>query len=67
MMSVAKTIEIEASSPVSFDAAIKEGIERACQTLENVKGAWIQDQEMEIENGKVTAYNVRMKVTFILR
>jgi len=66
-MSVAKTIEIESRSTVSFDDAIKQGVERACQTLENVKGAWIQDQEMTIENGKITEYNVRMKVTFILR
>lgn len=66
-MSVAKTIEIVASSPHSFDAAVKEGIARANTTLEQVKGAWVQDQEVSVENGQIVDYKVRMKVTFVLK
>lgn len=66
-MSVAKTIEIVSTSTVSFDDAIKTGVTRACQTLEQVKGAWVQDQEMEIKDGVITEYRVRMKVTFVLK
>jgi dodecin len=66
-MSVAKTIEIVATSPVSFDDAIQMGVARACQTLEQVKGAWVQDQEMTIENNVITEYRVRLKVTFVLK
>ena len=66
-MSVAKVTEITASSTKSFDDAIRIGIERACKTLENVTNAWIQDHEVTIQQGKVTNYKVRLKITFILK
>lgn len=66
-VSIARTTEIVAESTVSFDDAIKQGIERANKTLENVKGAWIKDQKIICEKGKITAYRVNMKVTFVLR
>jgi flavin-binding protein dodecin len=66
-MSVAKVSEITAESPKSFDDAIRIGIERASKTLENVTGAWIEDQEVSIRNGKITDYKVRMKITFVLK
>lgn len=65
-MSVARVTEITAASPKSFDDAIKEGITRATKTLQHVTGAWIQDQEVRIDGGKVVEYRVHMKVTFIL-
>jgi len=43
------------------------GIARACKTLDNVTSAWIQDQDVNIENGKITEYKVRMKITFVLK
>ena len=66
-MSVARVTEITASSTKSFDDAIRIGIERANKTLQNVKGAWIQEQKLKIENGKVAEYRVNMKITFILK
>lgn len=66
-MSVAKVSEITASSPKSFDDAIHAGLDRANKTLQNVTAAWIQDQEVAVENGKITEYRVRMKITFILK
>jgi flavin-binding protein dodecin len=66
-MSVARVTEIKASSPKSFDDAIKAGIVRAQKTLNNVRAAWIENQEVIIdENGQITEYRVQMKVTFIL-
>jgi flavin-binding protein dodecin len=66
-MSIARVTEIKASSPKSFDDAIKLGIARATKTLKNVKSAWIQDQEILVdESGKVCEYRVAMRVTFIL-
>jgi flavin-binding protein dodecin len=66
-MSVARVTEIKSSSPKSFDDAIKTGVVRANKTLKNVRGAWIENQEVIIdENGKITEYRVQMKVTFIL-
>jgi flavin-binding protein dodecin len=65
-MTVAKVSEITSTSPKSFDDAIDKGIRRATKTLKNVTNAWIADQEVEVENGKVTMYRVRMRVTFVL-
>lgn len=66
-MSVARVTEIKASSPVSFDDAIKAGIARANKTLKNIRSAWIENQEVLIgEDGEITEYRVQMKVTFIL-
>ncbi|MBI1283006.1 MAG: dodecin domain-containing protein [Thiobacillus sp.] len=66
-MSIAKTIEITANSKKGFDDAIKQGIAKASESLENVTGAWVMDQSVSASKGKVTAYIVRMKVTFVLK
>ncbi len=65
-MSVAKVTEITASSTVSFEDALKQGIARADKTLKNVEGAWIQEQKVIVKGGKITEYRVNMKVTFVL-
>ena len=66
-MSVARVTEIKASSKISFDDAIKAGVARAHKTLKNVTGAWIENQEVIIDDdGQISEYRVQMKVTFIL-
>jgi flavin-binding protein dodecin len=66
-MAVARVTEIKSSSPKSFDDAIQVGIARAIKTLKNVKSAWIENQEVLVdEKGKISEYRVEMKVTFIL-
>ena len=66
IMTVARITEISSVSEVSFQDAIVQGVERANKTLKNVKGAWVKDQEVTIEQGKVSGYKVVLKVTFIL-
>lgn len=66
-MSVAKVTEIIASSNKGFDDAITKGISRANKTLKNIKSAWVKDQQVSVENGKVTEYKVVLKVTFVLK
>jgi flavin-binding protein dodecin len=66
-MSIARVTEIKSSSAKSFDDAIRTGLARANKKLKNVKGAWIQNQEVLLDDaGKVCEYRVQMKVTFIL-
>jgi flavin-binding protein dodecin len=65
-MSVARVTELTSASATSFDDAIKTGIARAVKTLHNVRGAWIQDQEVVVEGDTVSQYRVHMKVTFVL-
>lgn len=64
--SVAKHIEITAESPKSFEAAIAVGIAKAAETLKGVRSAWVKDQQVVVEAGKITGYRVNLKVTFIL-
>jgi dodecin len=66
METVARISEISSSSAKSFDDAINIGIARASKTLKNVTGAWVQDQKLVVTDGKITAYRVNLKVTFVL-
>src|SRR4051794_10217470 len=65
-MAVARVSEISATSPQSFEDAIRQGLERATRTLRGVTAAWIKDQRVKLENGKVAEYQVNMEVTFVL-
>jgi hypothetical protein len=66
-MSVAKVTEIMSSSPTSFDDAIKTGVARAQKSLRNLKSAWVQNQQVELDvKGQITKYRVQLKVTFVL-
>jgi hypothetical protein len=65
-MTVARITEISSISTKSFEDAIVQGIDRANKTLKNLKGAWVKDQEVSIDNGKVVGYKVILKVTFVL-
>jgi flavin-binding protein dodecin len=66
-MAVAKVTEIISSSAKSFEDAINDGISRANKTLDNVKGAWISEQKVIVEKGKIVEYRVTMRVTFVLK
>jgi len=66
-MSVAKVTEIIASSNKGFDDAITNGIKRANKTLKNIKSAWVKDQQLTVNEGKITEYRVVLKVTFVLK
>lgn len=66
-MSVAKVTEIIASSSKGFDDAVAKGIERADKTLKDVKSAWVKEQKVIVEKGKIAEYRVTMKVSFILK
>lgn len=65
-MSVAKIIEIISTSKVSFDDAVREGVARASDTVSEIAGAWVKDQSVDVTDGKVTAYKVTLKVTFVV-
>ena len=65
-MSVARITEISSSSNESFEDAINQGVERAAQTLHGIRSAWVKEQEVQVDNGKISAYKVIIKITFIL-
>jgi flavin-binding protein dodecin len=65
-MSVAKVIELTASSPESFEAAIQVGIEKSGESLRNIKGAWVSEQKVDVVDGKIAAYRVTLRISFIV-
>jgi len=65
-MSVARITEISSSSTESFEDAIEQGVARAAETLHGIRSAWVKEQEVQVENGKIAAYKVIIKVTFVL-
>lgn len=67
MESVAKVVELTSVSKKSFEDAIAKGIARASKTIDGITGAWIQDQKIDIKKGKIEAFRVNMKVTFVLK
>jgi flavin-binding protein dodecin len=66
-VSVAKVIEISSTSQKGFEDAIQDGIARATNTIEDVTGAWVKEQQVVVEKGRVIGYRVNLKVTFILQ
>lgn len=65
-MSVAKIIEISAESTDSFEDAIRQGVETTARTVRNIHGAWVKEQSVVIEAGKIAKYRVDLKITFVI-
>ena len=65
-MSVAKTIILSAQSESGFEAAIQEAIAKANETLRNIEGAWVKDQNVVVKDGRIAGYRVHLEVTFVL-
>jgi flavin-binding protein dodecin len=65
-VSVAKVSEISSTSTKSFEDAIEQGLSRASKTLRNIRSAWIKEQQVRLNNGRITEYQVNMMVTFVL-
>lgn len=65
-MAVAKTIEIISSSTDTIEAAIRDGIAKASETVKGVEGVWVKDIKAVVSNAKVTEWRVTLAVTFIV-
>jgi flavin-binding protein dodecin len=65
-MAVAKVIEINAASTESFEDAINAGITKASETVRNIRGAWVKEQQVTIDDGKISEYRVDLKISFVL-
>jgi flavin-binding protein dodecin len=65
-VSVAKVIELSARSTQSFEQAIKDAIDKAGETVQNIEGAWVKEQKVVVENGEISGYDVNLKITFVV-
>ncbi len=65
-MSVAKVEELSATSTVGFEDAVKQGLARANKTLRNVRSAWVKEQQIRVDGGKIVEFQVNLQITFVL-
>ncbi len=61
---VYKVVELVGSSTESWEKAAKAAIKQAGQSLRDLRVATVDEQDMKIEDGKITAYRVRLKLSF---
>jgi dodecin len=66
MSEVARVTEISSRSTQGFEEAIKDGIERANNTLRGVRSAWVKEQQVIVDGGSISEYQVNLLVTFVL-
>jgi dodecin len=66
IMAVATVTKLTASSPTSFEDAVREGVARANKTLRGITGLHVIDQKASVAGGKIAEYRVTMEITFIL-
>lgn len=66
-VSIAKVIEISAQSPISFEDAVRNGVKAASKSVNNIRSAWVKDQEVSVADGDVTMFRVSLKVTFEIK
>jgi flavin-binding protein dodecin len=66
VMSIARVVEISSRSDKSFENAIEDGITQICKKVHDVKSAWVKEQKVWVQEGKIVTYQVILKVTFLL-
>ncbi|MDX1516124.1 MAG: dodecin family protein [Woeseiaceae bacterium] len=66
-MSVAKHVEVTASSKDSFEDAIRAGIRKTAKSVDGIEGAWVKEQKVVVKGDDVKEFRVTMKVTFIVK
>ncbi len=66
-MSVAKIIEVNASSKASMEDAVKVGLKKTSETVKNIKGAWVNEIKVVTDDvGNVQEWRVNLRITFVV-
>jgi hypothetical protein len=66
-MSIAKIIEINASSNTSVEDAVRSGLKKCAESVKNIKGAWVNETKVVTDDaGNVTEWRVNMRVSFVV-
>ena len=63
-MAIMKVIEVLADSKKSWEDAAANGIAKASQSVSGIKSAYINEQSVTVEDGKISGYRVNLKITF---
>jgi len=65
-MSMVKVVEVIAESKKSWSDAADNAVKQASKTIRNIKSFYVQDMSAVVENGKITAYRVNAKISFVI-
>lgn len=65
-MSIAKVIEVTARSNESFEAAIRDGIAKAAESVHGIRHAWVKEQQVTVENNAIAEFQVNLMITFVV-
>lgn len=66
-MSVAKIIEVSASSATSVEDAVRSGLKKVAETVKGIQGAWINETKVVTDaQGNITEWRVNLRVTFLV-
>lgn len=66
-MSIAKIIEINASSKTSVEDAVRSGLKKCAESVKNIKGAWVNETKVVTDDaGNVTEWRVNLRVSFVV-
>lgn len=66
-MSVAKVIELNASSAKSVEDAVQHGLHKAAESVKHIKGAWINEIKVVTkDDGTISEWRVNMKINFVV-
>ncbi|HVZ98547.1 MAG TPA: dodecin family protein [Chitinophagaceae bacterium] len=63
-MAIVKVIEVIASSPNSFDDAVKNAVTEVSKTIKNIDSVYVKDLKVHVADGKITSYGAICKVAF---
>ena len=63
-MAILKVIEVMADSKKSWEDATQNAVEKAGETVKNIRSAFVQSQSVTVEDGNVKNYRVNVKITF---
>jgi flavin-binding protein dodecin len=63
-MAVYKVIELVGTSTESWENAARSAVERASQSLRDLRVAEVVELDMQITDGKIEAYRAKVKVSF---
>jgi hypothetical protein len=63
-MSVAKIIEVVATSKTGWEDAVRAGIEEAARTVRGIRGVDVRDWTARVENDRIVEYKANLKIAF---
>ncbi|MCD9086317.1 dodecin family protein [Stenotrophomonas sp. SY1] len=67
-MSVAKIIEVSASSKTSVEDAVRSGLKKVAETVKGIQGAWVSETKAVTDDqGNITEWRVNLRITFLVQ